>query len=269
MTQPQPAEPAPADPLWTAFQAVNERRRAIRDFAPAPVSDDDVRAVLAEALLAPSSGNLQPYQIHWVRDPRTRAAVAAACNGQRAAASAPTLLVVVASTAIARRTAKAQLAHVESTPALDAKARSYHRGQLRTFRRFLAIAPLLVWTPLHMLMSLLAPVLTLLPIGPGAHRHWAARSGIYAAQTILLAAVARGLDACPMEGFSPTKVARALGLSRGHVIPIVIALGHRSDRARVEPRWRRPVDDAVVVHGVRPGADRRRREGREGQAPGE
>src|SRR5690349_19642512 len=82
---------------WTTFRAINESRRAVRDFDDTPLADGDVRAVVAEALLAPSSGNLQPYRIHWVRDPATKAALARACNGQRAAASAPTLLVIEAS----------------------------------------------------------------------------------------------------------------------------------------------------------------------------
>ena len=56
------------------------------------------------------------------------------------------------------------------------------------------------------------------------------------------------LDACPMEGFNPSKVAKILGLPRGVVIPIVIALGRRHDEARVETRWRRTFEQAVVVH---------------------
>jgi nitroreductase len=51
-----------------------------------------------------------------------------------------------------------------------------------------------------------------------------------------------------MEGFSATKVATLLGLPRGSVIPLVIALGYRADDARIEARWRRPMTDVVVRH---------------------
>jgi hypothetical protein len=51
-----------------------------------------------------------------------------------------------------------------------------------------------------------------------------------------------------MEGFSAVKVAQALGLPGGATIPLVIALGHRSSSAVIEPRWRRAFDDVVVVH---------------------
>jgi nitroreductase len=244
-----PALSSDVDPDdWLAFARVNQTRRAVRDFAATPVADDDVRAILAEAMLAPSSGNLQPYQLHWVREPGLRARVAAACNGQRAAASAPVLLVVSAAPTAARRTLDAQLAHIDSAPGLDAGARTYYRGKLGGFRRFLALSSIALWSPIHALVALFAPTLTLLPMGPVGLRHWAARSAIYAAQTLLLAARARGLDACPMEGFSARQVARLLRLPRGHVVPIVIAVGHRRPDARIEARWRRPYADAVVEH---------------------
>jgi nitroreductase len=231
---------------WLAFCRINQARRAVRDFAPTPVAADDVRAILAEAQLAPSSGNLQPYQLVWVRDPDLRARVAAACDGQRAAASAPVLIAVTAAPALARRTLDAQLAYVDTAPALDDRARAYYRRHLTGFRRFLRLAPLALWSPLHTLVALLAPALSLLPVGPLGLRHWAARSAIYAAQTLLLATAARGLDACPMEGFSARKVARLLGLPRGHVVPLVVAIGHRAGNARIEPRWRLPFANAVV-----------------------
>jgi nitroreductase len=248
LAAPPSPSPSPSPSPWTAFTAINGRRRAIRDFSPEPIDDDDVRAVVEQATLAPSSGNLQPYEIHWVRDPELKARVAEACEGQRAATSAPTLLVLVAAGAVGRRTAAAQLRWVEESGALDERAKAYHRKQLAKFGAFLRYAPLFVWGPLHALLALLFPALTLVPIGPIGQRHWAARSAIYAAQTLLLAAVARGLDACPMEGFDARAVARILGLPRGHVVPIVIALGRRAEGARVEPRWRRAIADVVRVH---------------------
>jgi nitroreductase len=237
-----------ADRYWETFCAINARRRAIRDFDDLPVSDDEVCEVLEQALLAPSSGNLQPYQLHWIRDSATKAAIAAACEGQRAAASAPVLLVVAASVAIAAQTAALQVEYVERTSLLDERSKGYHRRQLTTFGRFLRWGTLMLWTPIHAVISAVVPAFSLLPFGSTASRHWAARSAVYTAQTILLAAAARGLDSCPMEGFNAAKVARILELPRGTVIPIVIALGRRRGDARAEPRWRRSFDVAVTRH---------------------
>jgi nitroreductase len=237
-----------ADGQWEAFCAINARRRAIRDFDGTPLSDGEVCDVLEQAMLAPSSGNLQPYRVHWIRDLATKAAVAAACDGQRAAASAPVLLVVAASIRIASETAALQVEYIETTARLGEGSKRYHRRQLATFRRFLRWGTLLLWNPVQAIMSAVVPAFTLLPLGSTAARNWAARSAVYAAQTILLAAAARGLDSCPMEGFNAMKVARILGLPRGTVIPVVIALGHRRFDGRLEPRWRRSFESAVVTH---------------------
>ncbi|WP_277424393.1 nitroreductase family protein [Ralstonia solanacearum] len=90
--------------------------------------------------------------------------------------------------------------------------------------------------------------MSLLPVGHIGSRHWAARNAIFAAQTLMLGAAAKGIDSCPMEGFSASKVVKILGLPRGSVIPIVIALGYRADDARIEARWRRPMADVVISH---------------------
>jgi nitroreductase len=65
---------------------------------------------------------------------------------------------------------------------------------------------------------------------------------------MLLAASARGLDTCPMEGFDPRRLGRILGLERGDVIALVVALGRRRPGALIEPRWRRPFEAALRIH---------------------
>lgn len=233
---------------WSAFQRVNRQRRAIREFDGSPIPDEDIEAILAESLLAPSSGNSQPFVIHWLRNPAIKTAGAAACRNQRAARSASTLLVFVAASRFALETTSLFRAYVESTEDLSEESRAYHLRQLKDSRLFLRIAPSMLWSPLHTILTALFPSLSLVPLGPKAVRNWAARSALFAAQTILLAASARGLDCCPMEGFDARKLSRILRLQRGDVIPIVVAVGRRQKGARVEPRWRRPFERAVRIH---------------------
>ena len=233
---------------WAAFQDLNRRRRAIRDFDGNPIPEDQVRALLSEATQAPSSGNLQPYRLHWVRDPGVKARIAAACNGQRAASSAPTLVVIEAGREIALGTAALQRAHIEGSSDLTERGKNYHRGQMRMFDRVLGLGSWPIWTPLVSIAGLLKPSLSLLPIGHLGSRAWAARNAAFAAQTLMLAASASGIDSCPMEGFSAPKVAGILGLPRATVIPVVIALGYRAVEARIDAKWRRPMADVVVEH---------------------
>ena len=234
--------------LWDAFQAANRFRRAIRKFDSTPIPEEDVYALLAEATFAPSSGNLQPYELHWIREPALKASIASACNGQKAAASATEIIVVVASPTLGKRTVIAQLKHVETSSALGEDSKAYYRKQMTMFQKILGVGSSALWSPLLFLAALISPTLSLLPIGHIGSRHWASRNAIFAAQTLMLGAAAKGIDSCPMEGFSASKVAKILGLPRGSVIPLVIALGYRAGDARIDERWRRPIADIVVSH---------------------
>lgn len=233
---------------WADFQAMNRQRRAIRDFNGIAVSDDDISALLAEAVLAPSSGNLQPYQLHWIQRAELKQQVAAACNGQKAAMGASTLIVVAANPAFGLQTATAQRAYVDGTAGFTQKAKAYYDKQLSMFERLLKFGALPIWTPLVSIAALFRPGLSLLPVGHLGSKHWAARNAVFAAQTLMLAAAAKGIDSCPMEGFSATKIARLLDLPRGSVIPLVIALGYQAADARVEAQWRRLQTELVIRH---------------------
>jgi len=233
---------------WAAFQALNQHRRAIRKFNPTSIPEEDIQEVLAEAMLAPSSGNLQPYQLHWIRNVNLKAGIAKACHGQQAASTAAEIIVIAASPAIAKHTVADQLAYVEGSTSLESKSKAYYRKQMGMFNKVLGIGASAFWTPLIYIASLIRPSLSLLPIGNIGSRNWAARNALFAAQTIMLAAASKEIDSCPMEGFSASKVAKLLKLPRGTVVPIVIALGYRASDARVEARWRRELSDALVTH---------------------
>ena len=233
---------------WAAFQSLNRQRRAIRKFNTTSISEEDVRELLAEAILAPSSGNLQPYQLHWVRSANLKAEIAKACHGQQAASTAAEIIVISASAAIGKQTAVQQLAYVEASDLLESKSKAYYRKQLGMFNKVLGIGASAFWMPLVYIASLIRPSLSLLPIGSIGSRNWAARNAMFAAQTIMLAAASKEIDSCPMEGFSAPEIAKLLDLPRGAVIPIVIVLGYRAHDARVETRWRRKLSDALVTH---------------------
>ena len=233
---------------WQVFERLCDERRAVRHFTGAPVAEADMRAILCAAQTAPSSRNSQPYQLHWVRDAEQLQRVAKACRDQRAARSAGAFVVVVADWRAIRTTYAELLRHIDAQPNLAHESKAYHRGQAREVHWFLRIMSLRLLGAARLVMSTIWPVLSLIPAGPAGLQHWATRSSLYAAQTLLLAATARGLASCPMEGFNPLQVRKALHLPRSVVIPIVIALGERASDARIEPRWRREFDAAVVIH---------------------
>ena len=67
---------------WQVFKDINERRRAVRDFDGRPIDLIALQEIVAEAVNAPSSGNIQPYQLHVVHEPALKAAVAEACRSE-------------------------------------------------------------------------------------------------------------------------------------------------------------------------------------------
>ena len=235
---------------WRALCAVIEARRAVRDFAPAPVEAADLRAIIELALLSPTSSNLQLYRLHVVTDPALRATLAHACMNQRAARTAPVLIAV----ACCPREVSTSLA--EQRRALAAAS------QLGQGTHEHAVAHLTKLQPVLGLAShrLLAPMLRValwaarqvrptpeLSTGDRALREWTMRNSAFAVQTLMLAAEAQGYATCPMEGFDPQRVARALGL-RHERVWLMLALGRRADGARVDARWRRPFSTMVRIH---------------------
>ncbi|MEB0047423.1 MULTISPECIES: nitroreductase family protein [unclassified Pseudomonas] len=233
---------------WAGFQSANRFCRAIREFDSTSIPEEEFFALLGEAAFAPSSGNLQPYELHWIKDPTLKARIAQACNGQKAAASATDLVVVVASPALGKQTAIAQPEHVEASCTLKPKSKVYRRSQIGKFQKILGVGSSAFWSPLLYIAALIRPTLSLLPVGSTGSRHWAARNAIFAAQTLMLGASAKGIGSCPMEGFSAQKIAAILNLPRASVFPIVIAFGYRSDGARIEECWRRPIKDLIISH---------------------
>ena len=61
----------------------------------------------------------------------------------------------------------------------------------------------------------------------------------------MLAARARGLDTCAMEGFDHGRVVRLLRLEGRFFIPMIIAVGYRGAEDVAEPRFRRSLEKLV------------------------
>jgi nitroreductase len=79
------------------FFEVVEKRRSVRAFTTAAVEADKLETILATAMLAPSAGDLQAYQIVVIDDGETKAALAVAALGQSFVAEAAVVLVFCAS----------------------------------------------------------------------------------------------------------------------------------------------------------------------------
>ena len=80
---------------------------------------------------------------------------------------------------------------------------------------------------------------------PQVQRDEAMRSCGLMAQTLMLAARAKGLDSCPMDGFDFDAVGKLINLPDNHVIALMVAVGKRA--AEPKPRvGKLPFDEVVI-----------------------
>ncbi|MFV8755401.1 nitroreductase family protein [Nannocystaceae bacterium ST9] len=233
---------------WTSFEALVRSRRAVHQFSDRPVDAIDIEAMLDAARLAPSSFNLQPYTFYWLRSPDLRARLAELCLGQKAARTAAELIVCVAHWDEWQICADEHLAWLREQGVAQASF-DFHADIYRRLRIFFARGPFNLLGRLRTLASWLIGVTrpTLRPPkGPREHATWAVKSASLACAHAMLAARARGLDTCPLEGFDEVRVAALLGL-RGDrfALPMILAVGHREPSGRMDPQWRR--DRAKLV----------------------
>jgi len=78
------------------FEAI-KHRRSIREYTRRDVSKDLIEKIIDAARMAPSAGNMQPWEFIVIRDPQRKRKVADAALGQMFIATAPVVIVVCAS----------------------------------------------------------------------------------------------------------------------------------------------------------------------------
>lgn len=71
-------------------------RRSIRKYAPGPVDDAHIDAILGAALRAPTSSNLHAYSVIVVRNPETKSQLAVPCGDQQHIVECPVFIAFCA-----------------------------------------------------------------------------------------------------------------------------------------------------------------------------
>ena len=228
-----------AEVLVPALAAVMRRRRSVRNYAAEPIPDTVLDACFDMAILAPTSHNLECWQMIDVRDTHRLAELRRICLDQPAAVAAPHLIVAVARPDLWRRGRTMMLARIErekSDPTLSEATRKF----LPLFeKKYRILIPLIFEDgPLHILAPLkrflvwcracFKPVMRG-PFGRHEQALWAVKTAALACENLMLALTAHGFDSCPMEGFDEPKLKRLLGLPRAAEIVMDIAAGRRGD----------------------------------------
>lgn len=229
------------------FKQALASRRSIRVFDGEPIPEDVVRDCLRDATLAPSSSNLQPYELYWVRDSTTREKLVEACLDQPAAATAGELIVVVAR----RDQWKTNLDKVwdlmtkGGTVALPEPVDDYYHKITPRLRRTDAIGlDNLLRRVLFWAKGRRGPIVRS-PVNTGDHRVWAHTQSSLTAMTLLLSLTAHGYDSCPIGGLDKLRIRRLLGLPDQAEVTMVIAAGRRRPEGLYAARVRLPYGDLI------------------------
>jgi len=225
-------------------------RRAVKAFEPVEIPEALREQVLDAARHAPSSFNMQPYQLFWVESSARKATAAKLCLGQMPAETASALVVAVADIGSLAATSQAQLEWMRKSGFSYAKVRDYERtakiGRILFMPGPFGIFGVVKWSIFRLVH--LWKTIGMPPLSRRDLLKWATKSTSLACENLMIAAEALGLNTCPMEGFDGRRLSKFLGLStRYHEIVMVIAIGKKSPAYVGPPQWRRPLDATVTV----------------------
>lgn len=229
------------------FKQALQARRSMRVFDGKPIPEDTMRDCLADAILAPSSSNLETYEFYWVRDPEKKQALTLACLGQPAVKTAGELIVAVARTDlwdINRKKLIELMTKGGRNPLAEPVSDYYNQivPMLMKNDRFgirNVIRRLLFWYKSRHQAFIRTPV------NQGDHRIYGHIQAALAAQTLMLSIAAHGYESCAIGGMDCVRIAKILELPDKAEITFLIAAGRGKAEGLYGPRIRLAFDDLI------------------------
>lgn len=229
------------------FKKAVAGRRAIREFDGEPIPQDIMRDCLHDAILAPSSSNLQCYEIYWVRDDETKKQLATLCLSQPAATTAGDLVVVVSR-------ADQWQSHLQKLKdIMTDNGQKPLAGPMRDY--YEKIIPMLMRTDRFGFNNLMRRFILWYksrtepmvngPVSRCDHRVYGHVQASLAAENLMLSLAAHGYESCPMGGIDAHGINALLGLPATAEVTLVIAAGTGTPQGLYSPRVRLPFGDLV------------------------
>lgn len=232
----------------TVTEAI-QHRRSVRIFKNLPLDTIKVKKCLENAVLAPTSSNMQLWEFYHITEPQLLEKMAAACLGQNAAKTAQQLVVVVVRKDLWRKRAKANLDFLRSS--FGIKPKKEYRGRekfaLTYYQKLIPTVYFDVFGLFGWLKYLFFAIIGVFKpiyrqVRQSDMRIVAHKSAGLAAQNFMISMAAIGYDTCPMEGSDTLRVKKVLGLPWGSEVNMVIGCGIRDEKGVYGPRFRIPFD---------------------------
>jgi nitroreductase len=208
------------------YKEINERRRAINFFD----TGRDVPGGLLEEMIdmaakAPSSFNLQPWNLLVLRDPEKRERLRKLAWDQPKVTEAPVVLIVLAD----------RDGWKEGHPTVE-----------QNWKEMLAAGSMTVekrdW--------FMNAANSLYGWSNDASMAFAVKNTGFFAMGLMYAATSLGLDTHPMDGFDHEGVREAFNIPDNYWIPLLLAVGYLSPEAQIQPpKWRKGHGDIILDFG--------------------
>ncbi len=176
-------------------------RYAVKKFDSTKKLDDAVYKKLEDALrLSASSFGLQPWKFVVVTDPEIKAQLPAFSWGQTQPQECSHLVVICRIAELDEQYVDRYVSKIASSRNVSVESLASYTGMMKGFLK-----------------------------NPADKKHWMEKQCYIALGTLLTAAAALGVDACPMEGFDADAYDRILGLTdKGCRSVVVCPLGYRA-----------------------------------------
>ncbi|XLS27621.1 nitroreductase family protein [Flavobacteriaceae bacterium M23B6Z8] len=233
-----------------------EYRRSVRVFkSEEQPSHQDIKECLENAVLAPTSSNLQLWEFYHITDKDILKKMTEACLGQNAAATAPQMVVVVTRKDLWRKRAKFNASYLKSTMGNKPET-EYTRREKFAINYYTKLIPAIYSDFMGILGWMKYLIFNIIGIFKPTYRQVrnsdlrivAHKSAGLAAQNFMLSMAAKGFDTCPMEGSDTLRIKRILKLPSGSEICMVIGCGIRDGNKGIyTDRYRVPFQE-VYYH---------------------
>ncbi|WP_379154360.1 nitroreductase family protein [Paenibacillus sp. sgz5001063] len=202
------------------FSKVIRERRSVRKYDSSwKISDEEIKELLAEAILAPSSSNLQPWRFIVVTDQELKSKLLPIAYNQAQTTDSSAMIVVLGDTE-AYSNAEAIYGHASATglmpedvaTAMAKRSREGYSSMPKDKLEDIALV-----------------------------------DGGLVSMQLMLAAKARGYDTVPMGGFDPAGLKELFQISDRYVPVMLIALGKAAVEGR--PTGRLPLEEVTHWNG--------------------
>jgi nitroreductase len=205
------------------YNEVVQKRRSINFFDPEKDVDNTLlNTIIETAAQAPSSFNLQPWNLMVLRDRGEKEKLMTLAWDQPKVVEAPVVLIVLADKTgwqEGHATVEKNWEEMLKSGSMKPEQRDWFLGAAKS---------LYDWSP-------------------EARLAFAAKNTGFFGMSLMCAATANGLESHPMDGFDHEGVRKAFNIPENYWVPLLLAIGYPKPGLELHPaKWRKSVDEIVV-----------------------